>query len=181
MTSYVFDAAASRLSVHASSSIHGIDTDADGVEGALDLTVGADGTIDLSQPVTGSLRFDLARLSSGNPLYDRETERRIDVKRYPTVEASVAGVRALGAGEEPGTWRYQVDGSITFHGVTQDLDGEIALRATAEVIELSGEEVLDVRAWQINPPKLGLLKVHPDIRVRLDVVAKAPEPNATVT
>ena len=31
----------------------------------------------------------------------------------------------------------------------------------------------DVRAWDIKPPKLGLLKVHPDIRVRLEVTAHA--------
>ena len=97
MPVYILEPSDSRLFVHASSSIHGIDTDADGVEGELSLSLSmTDGSIDLSSPVGGSLRFSLSRLSSGNPLYDLETERRIEVKRFPLVEAKLNSAEALG-------------------------------------------------------------------------------------
>jgi hypothetical protein len=173
MTRYVFAPDESRLFVHASSSIHGIDTDADGVEGDLDLVLAADGSIDLAQPVAGTLSFALTRLSSGNPLYDVETERRIEVKRYPLVEATLTGLElASGSDAGEGEWTYRVAGDLTFHGVTQALEGEIGFRSGADgTVQLWGEQVLDVRSWDIKPPKLGLIKVHPDIRVRLEVTA----------
>jgi len=175
VSTFVFDPEESRLAVHASSSIHGIDTDAAGVEGEVSLTLAADGSIDLTQPVTAHLSFELAKLSSGNPLYDVETERRIEVKRFPLVEATLT---AIEPGEDAGDgFAYAVEGDLTFHGVTQSLAGVVGLRADGDddgpdVVQLWGEQVLDVRAWGIKPPKLGLLKVHPDIRVRLDVTAR---------
>jgi polyisoprenoid-binding protein YceI len=174
MTHLAFVPDDSRLAVHASSSLHGIDADAAGVEGALDLELAPDGSIDLSAPVGATLTFELARLSSGNPLNDAVTEKRLDVRRYPLVEATLTSIEAKGAGDEPGTWRYGVRGELTLHGVTQPLEGEIGFRAGAggRTVQIWGEQVIDVRAWKIKPPTLGLIKVHPDVRVRLDAVAR---------
>src|SRR3954447_22731372 len=110
MTHFAFVPVDSRLFIHASSSLHGIDTDADGVEGSLELTLRDDGSVDLDQPVAGSLRFEISRLSSGNPLNDRETERRIESRKYPLVEATVASLELIGPGEgeSAGSWRYGV-------------------------------------------------------------------------
>ena len=175
MTHFDFVADDSRLFIHASSSLHGIDTDAAGVEGTLELAVAEDGSIDLTAPVTGGLTFELKRLSSGNPLYDSATEKRIEVRRYPLVEARVLALEANGPGDEEGTWRYGVRGELAFHGVTQPLDGEIGFRAGAggRTVQVWGEQVIDVRAWKVKPPTLGLIKVHPDVRVRLEAVARA--------
>lgn len=173
MTTYGFDPDESRLVIRARSSVHPINTDANGVNGSVDLVV-HDGTIDLGQPVAASLRFELARLSSGNPLYDRETERRIEVKRHPYVDASVTAIELIGPDPDtPGAQRYRVTGDLTFHGVTQSLDGEIGVRVVSDgIIQLWGEQVIDVRAWKINPPRIGLLKVYPEVRVRLEVTAR---------
>ena len=174
MTRYSFEPDDSRLFIHASSSIHGISTDADGVEGELELTVAPDGSIDTTKPVAGSLRFEIGRLSSGNPLYDIETERRIEAKKFPLVEATLTAVELIGPGEDGDGFRYRVDGDLTFHGVTQTLAGEIGFRvADGETVQIWGEQVIDVRAWKINPPKLGLIKVHPDVRVRLEATARS--------
>jgi hypothetical protein len=174
VTRYSFAPDDSRLFIHASSSIHGISTDADGVEGELDLSVAADGSIDTAKAVAGSLRFEIGRLSSGNPLYDIETERRIEAKKFPLVEARLTSVELIGPADDGGGgFRYRVDGELTFHGVTQSLAGEIGFRLVdAETVQIWGEQVIDVRAWKINPPKLGLLKVHPDVRVRLEATVR---------
>lgn len=178
VTLYTFVPQDSRLFIHASSSIHGISTDADGVEGTLELTVASDGSIDLTKPVKGSLRFEITRLSSGNPIYDIETERRIEAKQYPLVEATLTSLELLGPAEDNGGFTYRVNGELTFHGVTRSLDGEISFQVStsgegaATTLHMRGEQVIDVRDWKINPPKLGLIRVHPDVRVRLEACAR---------
>ena len=67
---------------------------------------------------------------------------------------------------------YRVTGDLTFHGVTQALDGVLGFRSSVDgAVQIWGEKVLDGRAWNIKPPKLGLIKVHPDIRVRIEITA----------
>lgn len=168
MGTYRFDPAASRLDVHASSSLHGIDTGADGMEGELTLTLTAEGVVDRSAPVEATIRFALDRLRSGNPLEDVATERAIELKRYPEVEGRLTTIEPAGGS----AGRYRVAGELTFHGVTRDVDGEIELTVADDgSLALVGEQVLDVRDWKVRPPRLGLLKVHPDIRVRLSATA----------
>ena len=174
MTRYRFVPAESRLFIHASSSIHGISTDADGVEGSVELTIRADGSIDPTRPRRGSLRFEIARLSSGNPLYDIETERRIDARRYPLVEAALSRLDVIGPTDDATGVRCAVAGTLSFHGVSRSLDGEIEVRRLAEkALRITGERVLDVRDWDIHPPRLGLIKVHPEVQVRLEAVARS--------
>jgi hypothetical protein len=173
VATFRFDPAASKLEVHASSSLHGISSKADGVEGELDLTLDASGHgIDLARGVRGSLRFELARLSTGNPLEDVATERAIDRKRYPVVEGALASITA--ADPDPaGNPGYDVTGELTFHGVGRELTGRLYVGVAdgGATVHLWGEQVLDVRAWGVKPPKLGLVRVHPDVRVRLEARA----------
>ena len=69
---------------------------------------------------------------------------------------------------------HAVAGDLTFHGVTQSLDGQIDVgRIDESAVRIRGEHVIDVRSWKINPPRLGLIKVHPDVRVRIDIVARS--------
>lgn len=168
MGTYRFDPDASRLDVHASSSLHGIDTGAAGVEGELSLVLAPDGTIDRSAPVEASIRFPLERLRSGNPLEDVATERAIELKRYPVVEGRLTAIEP--AGDDPR--RHRVTGELTFHGVTHEVTGEIELVVGDDgSLAITGEETLNVRQWGVRPPRLGLLKVHDDIRVRLSATA----------
>jgi hypothetical protein len=37
---------------------------------------------------------------------------------------------------------------------------------------VEGEQVFDVRAFNLEPPKILLLRVHPDVTVRVRVVAE---------
>lgn len=178
MATFSFDPASSRLDVHASSSLHGIDTGADGVTGELELTLDADGALDLAAPVQAEILFPLGRLRSGNPLEDVATERAIELSRYPEVVGRLTAIELAGRADGPADGvGYRVTGELTFHGVTRTVEGEIRLAVVADPtdgavrVRLTGEQTLDVRDWGVKPPRLGLLKVHPDIRVRLDAVA----------
>ena len=74
----------SRVWIEARSNVHPIHTEADGLEGWLDLDIG-DGTINVDQPLLGHLEFPVENLKSGNAFEDRELQRRIDARRYPTI------------------------------------------------------------------------------------------------
>jgi len=174
---FAFDPARSGIDIHASSSVHPIHTHAP-IEGWLRLDVvdgGADaasggGTIDASSPASGEVRFDLGGMRSGNPLVDREADRRLHVKRFPTV---VGELRTLDPGEEAD--HYEIGGDLTFHGVTRALTGTVRLGVAADgsTLELDGETTIDVTDFDVQPPSLLVVKVHKEVRVVLHAVGEA--------
>jgi polyisoprenoid-binding protein YceI len=72
--------------------------------------------------------------------------------------------------------RYVVRGELTFHGVTHAVEGEVGLRSLDEqTVEIEGHQVIDMRNFGLEPPRLLMLKVEPEIRVRGRVVARREE------
>lgn len=101
-TRYTFDSSRSCIWVRGRSSLHPINSETRGITGWFEASTAADGTLDLGQPVSGELALDVARLTSGNQLYDRELRRRIDAQRYPTINGIVTGVAC--PRHIPATW-----------------------------------------------------------------------------
>ena len=107
-------------------------------------------------------------MKSGNALYDHELERRLEARKYPFIRGSVREVQALGDGQ-----RYRVLGQLEFHGVIRAVEGEVRLRMLDErTLEIEGERVFDLREYGLDPPRILMLKVYPDVRVRAQVVAE---------
>ena len=76
----------SQVLIDARSSLHPIHTRTDGLDGHLDMEVLGGGRVNLHSQPFAKLSFPVNKLSSGNPLEDRELKRRIDSRRYPTIE-----------------------------------------------------------------------------------------------
>ena len=145
------------VSIAASSSLHPINGEARGLEGELDLATGLRGRIEL--PV--------ANLRSGNPLYDVEMHRRIEARRYPTIVGEVVSSTQLSDS------RWRLVGDLTFHGVTRQVEGEVLVQTPDPgTVVIEGEHVFDVRDFGVRPPRIGLLRVHPDVRVTIRVEAE---------
>jgi hypothetical protein len=161
---YEFDPSRSTLAIDASSSIHPIHTSA-GVTGWFEITRRDDGSIDGTQPVGGYVQLDISAMRSGNPLVDRETERRLDVRRYPIIDGELVRLAATSDPE-----RFDAVGRLTFHGQTQVVEGSLEIRWTDDGIELDGTKSLDVTDFGVQPPSLLVVKVHKDITVRLHAV-----------
>ncbi|GIG56282.1 hypothetical protein Lfu02_06540 [Longispora fulva] len=154
----------SRVWIDARTSVHPIHGEADGVTGALDLEVDG-GTVLLEPRPTGRLRLAVGRLRSGNRLYDGELLRRVDARRYPEITAEVREVTATAGG-------YRVRGDLTFHGVTRTVDGEVlVVFPDPDTVEITGERAFDVRDFGIDPPRILMLRVHPDVTVRVRLLA----------
>ena len=66
----------SQVLIEATSSVHPINSRTDGLEGFVELEVGASGRVDTTAEPKGELSLRVERLSSGNALEDRELRRR---------------------------------------------------------------------------------------------------------
>jgi polyisoprenoid-binding protein YceI len=159
--------------IAARSSLHPIHTETDGLEGWLDLELGEGGRVDLGVEPGGHLELPVARLRSGNPLEDRELRRRIDARRHPTIAGDLTRMEATEATATSG--RYRVEGNLTFKGVTRHYEDEMTLEIVDGVVSLSGEKTFDVRDFGMEPPRILLFSVAPDVRVRVAIVAETQD------
>ena len=157
--------------IGAKSSLHPINTRTDGLEGYLELDLGGDGAIALGVAPAGSMSLPVTRLSSGNALEDRELRRRIDARRYPTIQGDLVEMHRADGDE-----RYRVLGDLTCKGVTNRYEDEMRITAIDErTLRLEGEATFDVREFGIEPPRVLLLKVDPHVNVRVEIVAEREE------
>jgi polyisoprenoid-binding protein YceI len=167
---YRIDPARSRVSINARSSLHPIHTEADGLDGWLEMTL-SEGDVDVGS-FSGHIEFPVEKLTSGKALEDKELRRRIDSRRFPTISGEIEGIKQT---DTPG--RYLVAGALTFRGVTRRYEDEVAIAVgDASSVSLSGQSVFDIRDFGMEPPRILMLKVEPQVTVRIDVVA-TPEPN----
>jgi hypothetical protein len=162
---YSFDPIRSFVRVDARSSLHPITTQTHGLEGWIAVALLPDGSLDLEVPVTGRLEISVDRFSSGNQLYDRELKRRIDARRYPLI---VGQITRVAPAETKG--RYAVTGNLSFHGQTRTFEHEMAIDVqNAATIEMKGQRVFDIREFSLRPPSMLMLKVYPEIAVRVEL------------
>ena len=115
----------------------------------------------------GRIEVPVRSLRSGNPLEDAELQRRVDARRFPTI---VGEVRSATAAD--GVRRVRVEGDLTFHGITQPVTGELRLTNDGDRVRIEGEHVFDVRDFGIKPPRILMLRVEPEVRVTIALVAE---------
>jgi polyisoprenoid-binding protein YceI len=157
----------STVSIEARSSIHPIHSSTDGLEGFVDLEVGPDGGVDLAAKPVGQLSLPVRRLSSGNRMEDREMQKRIDARRYPTINGVLDQLEPT-----DGDSNYRVTGEITFRGVARHHEDQMTIHAVDDhTLELAGKSRFDIRDFGMEPPRILLLKVDPQVDVQVDIVA----------
>ncbi len=163
---FELDPTRSSVTVHASSSLHPITTEAPAT-GWLDVGLDADGRVDPAGSVAGRIEVALGAMRSGNPLIDREAERRLHLRRHPTVTGTLTGLDVDGDGGG-----YAGTGTLDFHGVQRPLDGTLDLWADDDgTLTLTGTTELDVTDFDVQPPSLLVVKVHARVRIELAAVA----------
>jgi polyisoprenoid-binding protein YceI len=161
---YTFDPVRSRIWVSGRSSLHPINTETRGVSGWFAATTRDDGTLDLEAPLSGRLELSVDRLTSGNALYDRELRRRMDARRFPTILGEITRI-------EPGAAHpsYVVTGDITFHGKVRSFTHEMSIEADGRGVLLTGDDVFDIREFGMKPPSMLMVRVYPEIAVRVEL------------
>jgi PadR family transcriptional regulator, regulatory protein PadR len=126
-----------------------------------------DGALRTDLAPTGRLEVDVSGLSSGNSLYDAELLRRIDARRFPTATIDLVSCAPSGLGS-----RYRVEGELTFHGMTRPAQGTVSVEVGPDGrLIITGEQVFDIREFAIPSPTVLMLRIYPDVRVRLHAEA----------
>ena len=123
--------------------------------------------IDATAAPCARIEIATESLTSGNALYDAELARRIDARRFP-----LTVVELLHA-ERADSERFMVRGAVTFHGVTRELAGTVAVSfAAPDTLVVTGEHALDIRDFDLSAPTMLMLKIFPDVRVQLQLEAR---------
>jgi polyisoprenoid-binding protein YceI len=156
--------------MEARSNVHAINSEADGLEGWLEIDMGDQKVTGLES--RGRVEFPVAKLKSGKMMEDRELQRRIDARHHPTIAGDLRRMKAT-----PEPLRYLVGGDVTFRGVTRTYEDEMTLENIDDhTIALSGESTFDIRDFGMEPPRIFLLKVDPDVVVRVHIIAEEAPP-----
>ena len=101
-------------------------------------------------------------------LEDRELHKRIDAKRYPTIDGMLTAVERV-----DGTNRYRVSGDLAFRGVARQCQDELSVEVVDDrTVRLEGQSTFDIRDFGMEPPKILMLPVEPDVVVRIEVIAE---------
>ena len=167
MARYRIHPTRSRVWIEARSNVHPIRTEATGLEGWLDLDIGT-GTINVDQPLSGHLEFPVDNMKSGNALEDREMRRRIDARRYPTIMGDLKSMKQTDESS-----RYIVGGELTFRGTSRSYEDQMTVELLNDrTISMSGQSVFDIRDFGMDPPRILILKVQPEVTVRVEIVAE---------
>ncbi|MGD0749700.1 MAG: YceI family protein [Acidimicrobiales bacterium] len=161
---YTFDSVRSCVWVSGRSSLHPINTETRGITGWFEASVRTDGSLDLDLPVSGELELAVEKLTSGNQLYDHELRRRMDARRFPTIDGRVSKI-AVGSAHP----HYVVTGDVGFHGKTRTFEHEMHIDAREEAVSLVGDYVFDIREFGMKPPSMLMIRVYPEISVRVEL------------
>ena len=166
VTSYRVVPERSSLLIQARSNVGAINWEATGIAGEIAAGV-QDGALDLDSSPHARLEVAVERLQSGNTLYDAELLQRIDARRFPT---TVVELREL----TPVTGsRYRAAGELSFHGITRQVTGTVAIEVDdGDRLVVEGEQVFDIRDFDVPSPKILMLKILPDVRVHLFLLAE---------
>jgi polyisoprenoid-binding protein YceI len=164
---YRIDPERSTVSIDARSSLHPIHSTTNGLEGYVDLELEPDGAVDLTVKPAAQLSLPVTRLSSGNRMEDRELQKRIDARRYPTINGVLEQMEgAVSRGS------YRVSGEVTFRGVSRSHEDEMTIHAVDEqTIEMAGTSRFDIREFGMEPPRILMLRVDPEVAIRVDIIA----------
>ncbi len=166
-TRYTLDSDRSCIWVSGRSSLHPINTETRGITGWFEASLGDDGAIRLDNGVAGQLELAVDRLTSGNRLYDRELQRRIDAARYPTIVGRLS--RVVADGPHPS---YVVTGDVTFHGRTLTFEHGMQIDIVGGEVRLTGDDTFDIRTFGMTPPSMLMVRVYPEVRVRVELIGR---------
>ena len=148
--------------------MHAIHSTTDGIEGFIELEPDNDGGITPTSPPSGKLSLPLTRLASGNPLEDAELRRRVDTKRFPTVDGVLTRMERV-----DGTNRYRVGGDLAFRGMLRACEDEMSLEVVDDgTVRLEGRSTFDIRDFGMEPPRLLMVRVEPEVAIRVEIIAE---------
>jgi len=140
---------------------------ANALSGYIECEVDEQGKPRLDQPYTAELTLPVDAIKSGSGLQDREMRRRFDVSKYPTIIATVTHGEALS-----GEGKYRAVAQLNMHGIKREISGDVQLNVDGTTMTIDGQQVINVKDFGIDPPRLIILKVEHDVDLQVHIVAQ---------
>lgn len=157
----------SEVETEVRSSVHPIHAKSTELKGTISGEFDDQGAPRLDMPHGGRVEIPVSTIRSGNRLNDMEMQRRAEVSRYPSITFEVGEVTSLG-----GQGRYRGSVKVSARGQTRTVQAEFALAVDGGSLRLEGEHTFDMRDFGMNPPRIFTLKVEPEVRVRVRLLAE---------
>lgn len=167
MPRFRVDTGRSRVDIALKVNLHPSHITATGLRGTIEGELDEQGRPQLDRPYNAELTLPVDSIRSGHGLQDREMRRRFDSSRYPEITARVTHAEPLN-----GDGRYRATAHLTMHGHTQEITGDVRLDIDGGIVTVVGEQVIDVKQFGIDPPRLIVLKVESDVGVTAHIVAE---------
>jgi polyisoprenoid-binding protein YceI len=165
-TRFVLDPSSCAVLVEARSNVGTVSFGTTQVNGVIE-AVRTDDHIDTDTRPCAHLTIPLDALTSGNALYDAELQQRLAVQRYPVVTLELTEAEHLGASD------YRASGRVTIHGMTSTLAGGVTLTfPEPDAVLVVGEQVVDIRDFDIELPSVLMLHIYPDVKVSVHLLAR---------
>jgi polyisoprenoid-binding protein YceI len=158
---YRVDAAESAIMIEARSTAGRITFGTNALTGGMQVAVFEGGFL-MSPAPRGRVTVDMTTLRSGNALYDAELAQRLDLRRFPEATVMLEQAKTAGA-------RFQIGGRVTLHGQTREMTGSVSAEPLADGWVVTGEQLFDIRDFEIPVPSLLMLRIFPDVRVYMSL------------
>jgi polyisoprenoid-binding protein YceI len=126
------------------------------------------------ESVRGWVEAPVRTLVTGNSRRDADLNKSMESDKYPTLRFELAGVTP---GEARGdTVAVTLDGYFLIHGVKQHATIPASVVFLPDGVWVRGEVPLNLKTYRIGglTKMLGLLRMHEDILVHVDVTFEAP-------
>jgi len=120
--------------------------------------------------VRGWVEAPVATLHTGNGKRDKDLRKSMEVDTFPTMRFDLADVVP---GATPGdSSTVTLRGRLSIHGVTRDVDIAARVWVAPDTIRVRGDFPLNLKDYRIGglSKMLGILKMHENIEVHLDLV-----------
>ncbi|MFN0181614.1 MAG: YceI family protein [Gemmatimonadales bacterium] len=124
---------------------------------------------DLGQ-VTGFVEAPVKTLITGNGRRDRDLNKSMESDQYPLLRFDLETVRVDDASRADST-AVTIGGTFTIHGVTHAVSIPAVVALTADAVRVRATTPLNLKDYRIGSlsKMLGILKMHPDIVVHIDL------------
>ena len=153
------------VKIEARSTLHAIKGRGTGLHGYVDAAFWGEG-LRRDVPLRLHLEIPVAKLDSGKPAQDREMHRLMSSKSFPNIVADLVTATPT---DRPN--RYAITGSVSVRGTTRNVGGEMTMRQRDGRVEIDGEQTVDIRTFGIQPPRILMFSILPDVTINLHVVA----------
>jgi polyisoprenoid-binding protein YceI len=136
------------------------------VRGAFDADVDEQGAI-RSPEMSGRMKVRSDSLKSGNRLFDRDMNKMLETRKYSEITGEILGAEPNGDGD------YAIRGRLYLHGMSEDVTGVArVIEAGPDHALFEGKMTIDFTHFNLDPPKLLVLKVIPELEVTGTIYAE---------